>query len=46
MLEEVRGLAHGIYPAILTDAGLAPAVASLADVARLPVQILRAPARR
>jgi signal transduction histidine kinase len=46
LLEEVRVLAHGIYPAILTDGGLAPAVASLADVARLPVEIARAPTRR
>ena len=46
VLEEVRVLAHGIYPAVLTDAGLGPAVASLADVAGLPVQILRAPGGR
>jgi signal transduction histidine kinase len=39
LLEEVRDVAHGIYPAILTDAGLAPAVASLADVAALPVSL-------
>lgn len=46
VLEEVRSIAHGIYPAILTDAGLAPAVASLADVAALPVDIVRVPERR
>jgi signal transduction histidine kinase len=46
VLEEVRTLAHGVYPAILTDGGLAPAVASLADIAALPVRIVRAPAGR
>lgn len=46
LLDEVRELAHGIYPAILTDAGLGPAIASLADVAGLPVRIARAPTRR
>jgi signal transduction histidine kinase len=38
-LEELRELAHGIYPAILTEAGLAPAMASLADAAPLPVEV-------
>jgi signal transduction histidine kinase len=38
-LSELRELAHGIYPAILTEAGLAAALASLADTAPLPVQI-------
>jgi signal transduction histidine kinase len=38
-LGELRGLAHGIYPAILAEAGLAPALATLADAAPLPVQI-------
>jgi signal transduction histidine kinase len=46
VLEEVRALAHGIYPAILTDVGLAAAVASLADVAELPVRVAQTPARR
>ena len=32
-LEELRDLAHGIYPAILTEAGLGPALATLADEA-------------
>ena len=39
LLDEVRELAHGVYPAILTDAGLGSAVASLADVAGLPVKL-------
>jgi signal transduction histidine kinase len=38
-LGELRELAHGIYPAILAEAGLAPALASLADTAPLPVEI-------
>jgi signal transduction histidine kinase len=39
-LGELRDLAHGIYPAILAEAGLAPALATLADTAPLPVEIL------
>ena len=38
-LGELRELAHGIYPAILTEAGLAPALATLADDAPLPVDL-------
>lgn len=38
-LVELRHLAHGIYPAILAEAGLAPAVATLADTAPLPVEM-------
>jgi signal transduction histidine kinase len=38
-LDELRELAHGIYPAILPEAGLAAALASLADAAPLPVEL-------
>jgi signal transduction histidine kinase len=38
-LEELRELAHGIYPAILGEAGLAAALASLADDAPVPVEL-------
>lgn len=38
-LDELRELAHGIYPAILTEAGLAVALATLADGAPLPVEL-------
>jgi signal transduction histidine kinase len=38
-LGELRELAEGIYPAILTEAGLATALASLADSAPLPVEL-------
>jgi len=34
-LGELRELAHGIYPAILTEAGLGPALATLADSAAI-----------
>jgi signal transduction histidine kinase len=38
-LGELRELAHGIYPAVLTEAGLAAALASLADAAPLPAEL-------
>jgi signal transduction histidine kinase len=38
-LGELRELAEGIYPAILTEAGLATALATLADDAPLPVEL-------
>ena len=38
-LGDLRELAHGIHPAILTDAGLDPALATLADGAPLAVEI-------
>lgn len=38
-LGELRDLAHGIYPAILGEAGLAAAIASLADDAPLSVEL-------
>jgi len=38
-LGELRELAHGIYPAILTEAGLGPALATLADSAPIPIEL-------
>jgi signal transduction histidine kinase len=38
-LEELRELARGIHPAILTDRGLVPALEALASRASLPVAI-------
>ena len=38
-LDELRELAHGIYPAILAEAGLTAALATLADAAPLPVEL-------
>jgi signal transduction histidine kinase len=45
-LGELRDLAHGIYPAILAEAGLGPALATLADAAPLPVEIRDVAAER
>jgi signal transduction histidine kinase len=42
VLEELRDLAHGIYPAVLAEAGLGSALATLADTAPLPVEIRHA----
>lgn len=36
---ELRELARGVHPAILTQAGLGPAVASLADRAPIPIEV-------
>jgi signal transduction histidine kinase len=38
-LDELRELAHGIYPAILGEAGLAAALATLADTASLVLDV-------
>jgi len=45
-LAELRDLAHGIYPAILAEAGLGPALATLAGRASLPVEIQDPPESR
>ena len=45
-LDELRELARGIHPAILTDQGLAAAVRSLAERSRVPVTIVALPERR
>jgi signal transduction histidine kinase len=42
-LEELRELARGIHPAVLTDRGLGPALESLADRTPLPVQFDKLP---
>ena len=39
-LGELRELAHGIYPAILIEAGLGPAVRTFADRAPITVEII------
>jgi signal transduction histidine kinase len=38
-LEELRELARGIHPAVLTERGLGPALQSLADRVPLPVEL-------
>jgi signal transduction histidine kinase len=42
-LDELRALAHGIHPVILTDEGLGPALRSLADRASVPVTLGEVP---
>jgi PAS domain S-box-containing protein len=43
---ELRELARGIHPAVLTDRGLAPAVEALAGRSSFPVEILETPGER
>ncbi|HEX7299285.1 MAG TPA: histidine kinase [Solirubrobacteraceae bacterium] len=45
-IEELRELARGIHPAVLSDRGLAPALAALAARLPLPVEIVAAPEQR
>jgi signal transduction histidine kinase len=45
-LEELRELARGIHPAILTDRGLGPAVQALVTRSPLPVELTEVPDER
>jgi signal transduction histidine kinase len=45
-LGDLRDLAQGIYPAILAEAGLASALATLAEEAPLPVELREVPSER
>jgi signal transduction histidine kinase len=45
-LIELRDLAHGISPAVLTEAGIGPALWTVADSAPLPVEVGEAPDER
>jgi signal transduction histidine kinase len=45
-LEELRELARGIHPAVLTERGLGPALQSLCDRAPLPVELQSVPDER
>jgi signal transduction histidine kinase len=45
-LSELRELARGIHPAVLTDRGLGPALEALAVRAPLPVELVGVPAQR
>ena len=38
-MDELRDLAHGIFPSVLIDSGVGPALATLADGAPLPVTV-------
>jgi len=42
-LSELRELARGIHPAVLTDRGLKPAVDALANRASVPIEVLDIP---
>jgi PAS domain S-box-containing protein len=43
---ELRELARGIHPAVLTDRGLAPAIVALAARAPVPVEVVEVPEQR
>jgi signal transduction histidine kinase len=45
-IAELRDLARGIHPAVLTERGLAPALEDLARRAPIPVEVLEAPSQR
>jgi signal transduction histidine kinase len=45
-IEELRELARGIHPAILTDEGLGPALASLVGRTSVPVTLVEVPSGR
>jgi signal transduction histidine kinase len=45
-IDELRELAHGIYPAVLTEAGIGPALWTLADSAPVPVELGELPEHR
>lgn len=45
-LRELRELAHGVHPSILREAGLRPALESIAERAAVPLQILSVPQDR
>ena len=45
-LDELRELARGIHPAVLTDRGLGPAIESLATRSPVPVEITELPDER
>jgi signal transduction histidine kinase len=45
-LDELRDLARGVHPAVLTEEGLAAALESLADRTPVPVTLVEVPAER
>jgi signal transduction histidine kinase len=45
-IDELRELAHGIHPAVLTEQGLAPALRNLAERSPVPVTIVDLPDER
>jgi signal transduction histidine kinase len=45
-IDELRELAHGIHPAVLTDLGLTSAIQTIADRSTVPVAVLDLPSAR
>jgi len=45
-MAELRDLAHGIYPAVLTESGLATALESLSDIAPIALELRALPSNR
>ena len=45
-IDDLRVLAHGIHPSVLTDLGLAPAIQSVAARATVPIKLHELPAVR
>jgi signal transduction histidine kinase len=45
-IDELRELAHGIHPTVLTDLGLAEAIRSLTTGSPVPIQLLELPSAR
>ena len=45
-IQELRELARGIHPAILTEAGLGPAITALAERSAVPATVRSIPDRR
>lgn len=45
-LDELRRVAHGIYPSVLADEGLAAAIEGLAEASPIPVRVERMPEDR
>jgi signal transduction histidine kinase len=45
-LSELRELAQGIHPAVLTRAGIGPALRTLAEMSAVPVEVAEAPTER
>jgi signal transduction histidine kinase len=45
-IDELRDLAHGIHPAVLTEHGLGPAIEALAEIAPVPAHVRAVPEGR
>jgi signal transduction histidine kinase len=46
VIDELRELAHGVHPHVLTDAGLAAAIREIAARSAVPVTLAELPSRR